>query len=155
MALKCPRPAPAPSTPAPVERRADQLTLFLGRWDQRQPEHRVGDAEQLEPGLDRDRVGRSGRLIDGRQLGVDLGGAVVVAGDRGLVELAHPRSDEVRGDEDAACAAERERPGEGVVVAGEDVEALDRAELVVVGLLDGDDRRERSRRARRAGPAPG
>ena len=32
-----------------------------------------------------------------------------------------------------------ERAQEDVVVAGEDVEALDRPELVVVGLLDGDD----------------
>ena len=62
-------------------------------------------------------------------------------------------ADDVRGDEDAAGAAELEDAQEGVVVAGEDREALDRAELVVVGLLDGDDVVDlrRARRAARVG----
>ena len=43
------------------------------------------------------------------------------------------------GDPDHARAAELQDAQEGVVVAGEDVETLDRAQFVVVGLLDRDD----------------
>ena len=51
-----------------------------------------------------------------------------------------------------ARAAELQHAQEGVVVAGEDREALDRAEFGVVGLLDRDDVVD-LRRARRAARA--
>ena len=58
----------------------------------------------------------------------------------GLVDhAAHLVADDVAGDEDAAGAADVERAREHVVVAGVELEAVDRREVVVVGLLDAVD----------------
>ena len=56
----------------------------------------------------------------------------------GLVDHApHLASHEVRRHEDAAGAAHVEHLGEHVVVAGEQVEAVDRRQVLVAGLLHG------------------
>ena len=71
--------------------------------------------------------------------GVDVGAgdASISARRSGLVEQAlHLRADDVAGDADAAGAAEVERAGEQVVVAGEDGQAVDQLQLVLVGLLE-------------------
>ena len=56
-----------------------------------------------------------------------------------VVDLAHLRSHDVRGDEDAAGAALSQAAGEDVVVAGQHLDAVDRPHLGVVRLLEADD----------------
>ena len=71
------------------------------------------------------------RLPDVLQARVDLGALV------GLVDhAAHLVADHVAGHEDAAEAADVERAGEDLVVAGVEPEPVDRREVRVVGLLD-------------------
>ena len=116
------------------------LALGLVRGHQRQAE-RVGrdQAGHLERGLDRDRVRRHREgLVERPQPGVDLAGAVEVAGLGRVPHLAHLRADQLRGDEDPPRPADFERLQERVVVAGEDREAVDQLQLVVVGLLQPD-----------------
>ena len=87
----------------------------------------------------------------GRELGVARGRLVDLAGGDEVAEPANLAADEVRGDADAAAAADLEERQQEVVVArvqrqpGLD----DRPCLVVVGrrLLDGDHVRVPSRRA--------
>ena len=73
-----------------------------------------------------------------------------VAREVRLVDLPHLGPDEVRGDEDASDPAGLQAAQEDVVVPGEHVEPVDRAEVVVVGLLDGHDVVDRRPRARQA-----
>jgi hypothetical protein len=61
---------------------------------------------------------------------------VALLGRAGVGDRVHPLADDVAGGEDAAGAADVEDVGEHVVVAGVDVEPVDRREAVVVGLLD-------------------
>ncbi len=65
-------------------------------------------------------------------------GALQVPTLRRVPDLAHLLADQVGGDQDPAGPAEFQRLEEGVIVAGEHREALDRAELIVVCLLDRD-----------------
>src|SRR5206468_8164306 len=78
-------------------------------------------------------------LVDRRDLGVDLSRALDVAGLRRIPHLAHLLADDVRGNGDAAPTAELEYAQKGVVVSSEDRQTLYRRQLLVVGLLDGDD----------------
>ena len=92
-------------------------------------------AEQVQRGLDRCRAGGAEHGVeDVAQRGVDLRAPL------GLVDHpAHLLADDVAGHEDPAGAAEVQRPRERGVVAGVDREAVDRLEVVVVGLLDAVD----------------
>ena len=57
-----------------------------------------------------------------------------------LVEdLAYPGTHHMRGNEDPAGAALAQAAGEDVVVPGQDIQALDRPHLAVVGLLEAGD----------------
>ena len=98
-------------------------------------------AEEVERRLDRRSrfVVTAERLVERRAAPASISRAVV-----GLVDhAAHLVADEVAGDEDAAGLAEVEHVGRAVVVAGVEVEPVDRREVRVVGLLD----RRRSRRS--------
>src|SRR5215211_1362672 len=117
----------------------DGALLTRGR-DHRQAHRATDDAHHLQCRLRRDRVRRHGEhLVDRMQLSVELMGARRVPALVRLVDRAHFRADHVRGDQDPAAPPHLQRPQEDLVVAGEQVEPLDRPELVVVCLLHGDD----------------
>ncbi len=107
----------------------------LGGLDERQAQAAGVEAEQVQRRLRARRAGRhEQRLVDVAQRGVDLGAVL------GLVDHpAHLVADDVAGDEDPAGAAEVERAREQAVVAGVEVEPVDRLQLVGVGLLDAVD----------------
>ena len=116
------------------------------------------DAEHLErrPSPGSGSPSRSMRLVDRPQLRVDLArrASTSPAEARRRRSARISRPDQVRGDAGCRPTPPTSRHAqEDVVVAGEDVEPVDRAELVVVGLLDGDDvvdRRPPARPAARA-----
>src|SRR3954451_1003401 len=118
--------------PVALEDRADLGPLVLVGLDERQPQTADLVAGHLQRGLHRDWVGGDAhRGVDVAQRGVDLGSAL------GLVDHpAHLVADQVAGDADAAAAPDLERAQQDVVVAGVDAEAVDRRQVVVVGLLD-------------------
>src|SRR4051812_16502485 len=98
------------------------------------------EAEHLQCGLERNRVGGDGEaLVERRQLGVELARPIEVTGPCGVPHLAHSIAGNVGCHSDAPGAAELEHPQEDVVVAGQDLQALDRPKLLVVGLLDSND----------------
>ena len=99
----------------------------------------LDDSQHLERRLDRDRVrGHHRRLVDGLKLRVELPGACRVPDRCGFVYRPHLGAHQMRADQDATRATELEAAKEHGVVAGKQVQALDRPELVVVCLLDGD-----------------
>ena len=92
-------------------------------------------SEHLQRGLDRRRAGGDEhRRVDLLQRRVDLRARVGL-----VVHPAHLVPDDVRGDADAAGAADVQAARVDVVVAGQDREAVDQLQLVGVGLLDGLD----------------
>ena len=91
-------------------------------------------ADHVQGGLDGDRVGGHGqRLVEVAQAGLDLGAVL------GLVDHPpHLAAHQVRGHEDAAaCRRVSITLREHVVVAGQQVEPVDRGHVLVAGLLDG------------------
>src|SRR3954454_11374105 len=118
--------------PVALEDRADLGPLVLVGLDERQPQTADLVAGHLQRGLHRDWVGGDAhRGVDVAQRGVDLGSAL------GLVDHpAHLVADQVAGAADAAAAPDLERAQQDLVVAGVDAEAVDRRQVVVVGLLD-------------------
>src|SRR3954447_22925374 len=121
--------------PVALEGLADGGGLILVGRHQRQAQAADVVAQEVERGLDEDRVGDDEqRCEEVAELVVDRRALV------GLVDhAAHLVADDVAGDGDDARAAHVERGGEDVVVARVDLEALDRREGVVVGLLDARD----------------
>ena len=138
----------AASRPLALERRADAARSSLAR-----PRRAAGAApptsvaEHVQRGLDRDRVGGDReRLVQRQQRLLDLRAARRAR--RSIRRISAP--DQVRGHQDPARAAHVEHLGEHVVVAGEQVEPVDRREVLVAGLLDRHDVVDLGR-ARRAG----
>ena len=81
----------------------------LAGGNHRQPQMAFDDAQHLERRLDRDRVaGHRGRLVDRLKLRVELVSAGPFTCDHGLVDGAHLRPDQVRGDQDAAGPSQLE-----------------------------------------------
>ena len=118
------------SSAAPNRRR-----LLLVRLDQRQPQPADRVAREVERGLHRNRVGG-----DRERLEEVLQGLVQLRASLGLVDHpAHLAADEVRGHADAPRAPHVEHAREHVVVACEQVEPVDRREVLVTSLLDGRD----------------
>src|SRR5919109_2619215 len=117
-----------------LQRLANDRLLLLGGLHEGQPQTAHLVAGEIQRRLDRDRVGGDGeRLVQIAQAVLDLLPEV------GLVDdPAHLAADEVGGDEDAARPAEVHHLGEDVVVAREQVHAVDRREVLVPGLLHGD-----------------
>ena len=109
--------------------------LLVAGLDEREPQPADVVAEHVQRGLDRDRAGRAEqRRVDVLQRRVDLRPGL------GLVEHPpHLGAGDVRGDADQPVAAELERAQVVLVVAGEHAQAVDRAQLRAVGLLDGVD----------------
>ena len=92
--------------------------LLVGRGDERKPIPARIVAEQVQRGLDRDRIRRDPeQVVGGAQLPVDLAraGEVAFAGRPDL--LRHLRADDVRVHADAADRAELEERLHDVVVA--------------------------------------
>jgi hypothetical protein len=73
------------------------------------------------------------------QAGLHLARPVGLADGGRIVDLTHLGADQMRRDEDPASAAELQAAQEDLVVARQDVEPVDRSEVVVVGLFDRDD----------------
>src|SRR5262249_53585213 len=93
----------------PAQAVAHTRELVGGRRDEREPAAADLLPDQIEGGLDRDRVRRDlQELVDGRELAVELAGPLEVA----LTDSAHLvcdlRADEVRVDADAAHASQLE-----------------------------------------------
>jgi hypothetical protein len=113
--------------------------LLVVRFDDRQPCAGGADPEHLEARLHGDRVGLAADLVDRAKPIVDLPRTFHIPRLHRVVDLAHLAAREMRGDEDPAGLAHLEGAQEGPVVAGEDPEALDRLQLLVVRLLHADD----------------
>src|SRR6476646_4243692 len=115
-----------------LECAADRGLLGLVGLDEREPQAADPVAQQVQRGLDGDRVRRDGHGVeDAAKRRVDRAALV------GLVDHpAHLLADDVARDADSPDAADVERAREDVVVAGVDAEAVDGREVRVVGLLD-------------------
>src|SRR3954452_19193546 len=121
-----------PEQPVALERAPDLRLLLLVGLDERQAQAADAVAGHVQRRLDRDRVRRDRhRLEDTAQRAVDPRALL------GLVDHPpHLLADDVARDADPADAADVERAGEDVVVAGVEAEAVDRREGLVAGLLD-------------------
>ena len=109
--------------------------------DQRQP-HPLRGAGRASPARALTGIGlvvTESRLVDGRQLGVDLAGAVEVAAWAAshISRIWSPTTCEATVMPPAPPNSSTRR--KVLSLPARTVEALDRAQLVVVGLLDGDD----------------
>ena len=123
---------PAASTPCLARTPVDVRPLGLVALHERQPEAADVVPEHPQRGLHRRRAGGDEhRRVDLLQRRVDLR-----ARFRLVVHPAHLGPDDVRGDADAAGAADVQAAGVDVVVAGQDREPVDQLQLVRVGLLD-------------------
>src|SRR5512144_88629 len=95
----------------------DLRPLLLVGLDDREPGTSRADAEQLQTGLDGNRVGLAEHLVDRAQRCIDLARPLDLAALHGVVDLPDFRPDQVRGDQDPSRPAHLEGPQEGRIVA--------------------------------------